>query len=80
MTETDALNWTEIEASLNSVGHADMGAVLSTETTARLIRDFEREDIYRSHIRMQRHGFGEGEYKYYAHPLPDPIRDLRRTL
>ena len=29
---------------------------------------------------MARHGFGRGEYKYYAYPLPDPVAALRSAL
>ncbi len=35
---------------------------------------------FRSHIVMQRHGFGEGEYQYFAYPLPEPIERLRQAL
>jgi hypothetical protein len=38
------------------------------------------DDRFRSRIVMGRHGFGRGEYKYFAYPLPEPIADLRAAL
>ncbi|HQZ37672.1 MAG TPA: 2OG-Fe(II) oxygenase [Vicinamibacterales bacterium] len=35
---------------------------------------------FRSHVVMARHGFGRGEYKYFAHPLPDTVRALLAAL
>jgi hypothetical protein len=29
---------------------------------------------------MARHGFGRGEYKYFAYPLPEPVATLRASL
>ena len=35
---------------------------------------------FRSHIVMKRHGFGQGEYKYFAYPLPKPLATLRNEF
>jgi hypothetical protein len=29
---------------------------------------------------MERHGFGRGEYKYFAYPLPDALERVRRAV
>ncbi len=39
-----------------------------------------QQDLYRKHIVMQRHGYGQGEYQYFAYPLPDPVEQLRQAL
>lgn len=36
--------------------------------------------LFRSRIVMERHSFGKGEYKYFAHPLPSRIQSLREGL
>jgi uncharacterized protein len=38
------------------------------------------DERFRSRIVMARHCFGRGEYKYFAHPLPDLVAGLRTTL
>ena len=42
-----------------------------------LRRATTRTSIYRSRVIMARHGFGRGEYKYFAYPLPDDVAALR---
>ena len=36
--------------------------------------------VFRKHIVMQRHGYGQGEYQYFAYPLPEPVERLRQAL
>ena len=38
------------------------------------------EGSFRSRVEMARHGFGEGEYKYFANPLPAAVNELRRAF
>jgi hypothetical protein len=41
---------------------------------------YDDDKLYRSRIVMAKHGFGRGEYKYFAYPLPSVITELREAL
>jgi len=75
-----ALDWPRIIADLDAHGAARAGPLLSAEECADLIALYPREAPFRSRIVMARHGFGRGEYKYFAHPLPDAVARLRAAL
>lgn len=72
-----ALDWRRIEAELDERGFAVTGPLLSVEECASIAALYPDDARFRSRIVMARHGFGSGEYKYFAHPLPDPVADLR---
>src|SRR3989442_1587162 len=77
----DNLNWTELEASLSSRGYAATPRpVLDADECEELIALYDDDSRFRSRIDMARYRFGEGEYKYFANPLPALVRTLREGL
>ena len=75
-----ALDWQHIAAALDAQGCAVAGAVLSPAECKVLAESYAEEGLFRSRIVMARHGFGRGEYKYFAYPLPAVVASLRNTL
>ena len=73
-------DWSLILAEMNRTGHAVLPGLLSPQACGALAGLYDTDTLFRSHIRMARHGFGSGEYKYFAYPLPDPVAVLRRAL
>ena len=75
----EALDWDAIAAGLNADGHAVTGPLLTPAECRAVSALYDRDAGFRSRIVMARHGFGQGEYKYFDHPLPDLIRILRAS-
>ncbi len=75
-----ALDWPAIEARFDAAGHAISGPLLSPAECASIAALYDRDDAFRSRVVMARHGYGQGEYRYFAYPLPDPIAALRRSF
>jgi len=74
------LDWQRIAASLDAEGCAHIGAVLSPAECRSLAAMYDDDARFRSRIVMTRHGFGRGEYKYFAAPLPEVVAALRTAL
>jgi hypothetical protein len=75
-----AADWDAINAALDANGFATMTGLLDAEGCGAIIRLYPENHRFRSHIHMARHGFGRGEYKYFAYPLPDAVDALRAAL
>ena len=54
--------------------------MLSPSECAALAAAYDEPGLYRSRIIMARHGFGRGEYQYFAAPLPATVAGLRAAL
>jgi hypothetical protein len=76
----DLQDWTAISAHLDAHGWAMLPKLLSPAECDEIAGLYPDDRRFRSHIIMARHGFGRGEYKYFAYPLPETIATLRTTL
>lgn len=80
MKTAEALDWAAIGKSLDERGYAVAGPLLSARECAALIARYGDDARFRKRIVMQSHGYGRGEYKYFAYPLPPLIAALRTAL
>jgi uncharacterized protein len=76
----DAIDWTQATSELDAQGCAVLKGLLSREECRALAALYPDDKHFRSRIVMGRHGFGRGEYKYFAYPLPQQIAELRPAL
>ena len=75
-----ALDWRQIEDDLNQYGCAVVPRLLNPAQCGALAAQYDEASRFRSRVVMQRHGFGQGEYQYWAYPLPDVVATLREQL
>lgn len=66
--------------SLSDRGFAVAPNLIDPGLCAELAALWPDQQRFRKHIVMQRHGYGQGEYQYFAYPLPDPVERLRQAL
>jgi uncharacterized protein len=75
-----AIDWAQAAGDLDAQGCAVLKGLLTSEECRALAALYPEDEMFRSRIVMGRHGFGRGEYKYFAYPLPQPIAELRPLL
>lgn len=73
-------DWAAVGSGLDADGSAVLPRLLDAQACAALAALYPTEGPFRSRVLMQRHGFGQGEYKYFAYPLPDLVQVLRTHL
>jgi hypothetical protein len=74
------LDWASIARDLDAFGAAVAPNLLSPDVCRALAGLYPDDQKFRSTVVMARHGFGRGEYKYFADPLPAVVGALRRDL
>jgi uncharacterized protein len=75
----EALDWTELQGELDGRGFAVTAGLLEAGECAGLADLFDG-GRFRSTIDMARHRFGDGRYRYFDHPLPAEIAELRAAF
>ncbi|MBB6094281.1 hypothetical protein HNQ60_003162 [Povalibacter uvarum] len=73
-------DWDATERRLDADGFAVLERLLSPAQCESLAGSYQDDSAFRSRVVMARHGFGRGEYKYFAYPLPSLIASLRETF
>lgn len=76
----DALAWNDLEADLNAQGYALTPSLLSDSECAEIAAFYARDSLFRKTVNMARHSYGEGEYRYFADPVPEPVASLRESF
>jgi len=76
----ERLDWEAIGRSLEEYGWSTTTPLLTPADCGELIALYGDDRRFRSRIDMARYRFGEGEYKYFAEPLPPLVAALRATV
>jgi hypothetical protein len=77
---TRRIPWPEVAAEVDACGFAVLPGLLDAPACEALRNCYDNDTLFRSRVVMQRHGFGRGEYRYFAYPLPEPVAGLRAAL
>ena len=73
-------DWAAVAAGLDAQGWAVLPGLVGADESGLLAGLYASGAGFRSHVVMARHGFGRGEYRYFAYPLPGLVYDLRTAL
>jgi hypothetical protein len=76
----ESLDWPGLVERLDRQGFATTGRLLSEEECVALAALYDDPAPWRNRVVMARHGFGQGEYRYFRYPLPEAVQTLRETI
>jgi uncharacterized protein len=76
----ETVDWSAVSTELDEQGWAVMPRLLAGSECDAIASLYAQDNGFRSRIVMARQGFGSGEYRYFAYPLPRLVEALRTTL
>jgi hypothetical protein len=80
MTMIDSHDWSAAAADLDARGWTIVPRLLDVAECVAMAGFYDEAEGFRSHVVMERHGYGRGEYRYFSYPLPPPVEVLRAAL
>jgi uncharacterized protein len=75
-----SVDWPQVVEALDAQGAALVKGLLSAEECAKVVALYDESPRFRSKVVMARHGYGRGQYQYFAYPLPALIESLREQV
>src|SRR5262245_47184892 len=75
-----ALDWAALTSELDAHGCAVIPSLLSAAECGAVAEMYPDAALFRRRVVMSHHGYGRGEYQYFAYPLPPVVQSLRVSL
>jgi hypothetical protein len=76
----EAVDWQRVSKDLDAEGNSVIKCVFSPDECDEVCTLYDRDELFRSKVVMERHGFGRGEYRYFRYPLPNLIQERRTEI
>lgn len=80
MRAVEQLDWAALADEIDAYGSAQTSQLLDTEQCQAISALYDEVGRFRSTIDMARYRFGSGQYRYFDHPLPEPVARLREAF
>ncbi len=80
MTRIDEQDWNAASTELDARGWTIVRTLLTQAECEAMVALYDGTIGFRSHVLMERHGYGRGEYRYFSYPLPSLVASVRSTL
>lgn len=75
-----SVSWERVCRDLDAEGYAIINSILPADECDEIRSLYQKKEIFRSNVVMERHGFGRGEYRYFSYPLPGSIAAMRTSV
>ena len=76
----DVLDWAALTAEVDASGSAQTAPVLTPDECREIAALYDDVGRFRSTVDMARYRFGSGQYRYFDHPLPPAVAELRQAF